>query len=205
MSSQRHAQTSQQGMEHAPKSEQRPPDDQFRPASLMLQPQHSHEPTLISPIPTEASHAPSLDPAPSLVSDNQSNCSISPRTIPSPRSDMPRPIDTDILAWARQLSNRRDSAPNILAHPKSPSKVHLDEGYVSVLLPQSAVSDTKPFLPLPGQCGHRNESVDLFRASQHAPSYAASAPLPAPADSPTSPGAGQSSKDARMRLSNLLG
>lgn len=38
-----------------------------------------------SPAATEASHTSSSQQAPSLISDNQSNCSISPKTIPSPR------------------------------------------------------------------------------------------------------------------------
>jgi Myb-like DNA-binding protein FlbD len=209
ISNQPHAQSFQQMTEHAPRSQQYPPEDRFMPASLLLNSQLSHEAALVSPIATEVSRALSLDRAPSLVSDNQSNCSISPKTVPSPRPDMPAPIDTDIQAWARQLSNRRDSASNLLLHGKSQSKAHQDEGYVSALplsaLPQSTVLDSKPFLPPPGQDPYRRESVDIFKSSQPPQPYTPSAPVSAPADSPTTPGKGQGSKDARMHLSNLLG
>ncbi|KIX01851.1 uncharacterized protein Z518_09578 [Rhinocladiella mackenziei CBS 650.93] len=47
------------------------------------------EPPVPSPAATEISHTSSNQQAPSLVSDNQSNCSISPKTIPSPRPRMP--------------------------------------------------------------------------------------------------------------------
>ena len=204
MSSQLHTQACQQMVEQLPRAQHHPPRDRFRPAAMTLDSQRSYEAALISPVATEVSHAPSLDRAPSLVSDNHSNCSISPKTVPSPRPDMPGPIDTDIQAWARQLSNHHDSAPNISPHSKGQSKVHPDEGYVSAI-PQSAVSDSTAFLPLPGQGLYRRESVDLFRPGQHAPVYPSCAPLSAPAESPIASGAGQSPKDARMHLSNLLG
>jgi hypothetical protein len=123
--------------------------------------QRSHEPALISPVATEVSQAPSLDRAPSLVSDNQSNCSISPKTVPSPRPDMPAPIDTDIQEWARELSDRRDLALNILPHSKSQGKIPIDEGYVSALS-QSAVTDSKSFLSPPGQGLYRVELHESF-------------------------------------------
>jgi Myb-like DNA-binding protein FlbD len=204
ISSPPHTQLLQKPVEHAPRLQRYPPDDRFGPASLQLGSQRSCEPALTSPIPTEASHAPSLDRAPSLVSDNQSNCSISPKTVPSPRPDMPAPIETDIQAWARQLSDRRDSVSNILPNSKSQSKVYPDEGYVSAL-PYSAVSDSKAFLSLPGQGFYRRGSVDAYVSSQRPPPYTPSVPLPAPVDSPNTCGAVQGSKDARMHLSNLLG
>jgi Myb-like DNA-binding protein FlbD len=204
MSSQPSTQTLRQIVEHAPRSQHYPLNDRLAPGPLLLNSQYSHEPALISPAATEVSQAPSLDRAPSLVSDNQSNCSISPKTVPSPRPDMPVPIDTDIQAWASQLSNRRDSSSNILSQSKGQGKVPTDEGYVSAL-PQSAVLDSKSFIPLPGQGLYRNECIDHFRSGQHALSYAPSATLSAPVEPTTTPGAGPGSKDARMDLSNLLG
>jgi len=198
-----HTQPFQKPVEHAPRLQQYPADDRFGPASLQLGSRRSCEPALVSPIPTEASHAPSLDRAPSLVSDNQSNCSISPKTVPSPRPDMPAPIETDIQAWAGQLSDRRDSVSNILPNSKSQSKAYLDEGYVSAL-PQSAVSESKA-LSLPGQGFYRRGTVDTYVSSQRPPPYTPSVPLPAPVHSPNTYGAMQGSKDARMHLSNLLG
>jgi Myb-like DNA-binding protein FlbD len=203
ISSPPHTHPFQKTVERAPRLQQYPPDDRFGPA-LQIGSQRSCEPALISPTPTEASHAPSLDRAPSLVSDNQSNCSISPKTVPSPRPDMPAPIETDIQAWARQLSDRRDSVSNILPNSKSQSKAYSDEGYVSAL-PHSAVSDSKAFLSPPGQDFYRRGSVDAYVSSQRPPPYTPSVPLPAPVDSPNTCGAVQGSKDARMHLSNLLG
>jgi Myb-like DNA-binding protein FlbD len=204
ISSPPHTQPCQRATEHAPRLQQYSPDDRFGPASFQFSSQRSCEPALISPVPTDVSHAPSLDRAPSLVSDNQSNCSISPKTVPSPRPDMPAPIETDIQAWARQLSDRRDSASNILPNSKSQSKVFPDEGYVSAL-PHSAVLDNKAFLSLQGQDFYRRGSVDAYVSSKHPPPYTPSAPLPAPMDPPNTCRAGQGLKDARMHLSNLLG
>lgn len=200
------AQSLRQTVENAPRLPQHSPEHRFGPSSLLLVSPRSHEPALISPAATEVSQASSLDRAPSLVFDNQSNCSISPKTVPSPRPDMLAPIDTDVQAWARELFDRRDSAPNILSHSKSQGKVHTDEGYVSAL-PQSAVSDSKSFLPPPGQGLYRIESIEYYRPGPHAPPYVPGASFSVPAESATTPGAGvgAGSKDARMDLSNLLG
>lgn len=201
-----HTQSLQQIVENAPQRQRYSPDNRFSPSSLLLVSQRSHEPALVSPVATEVSQAPSLDRAPSLVSDNQSNCSISPKTVPSPRPDMPAPIDTDVQEWARELSDRRDSALHILPHSKSQGKIPTDEGYVSAL-PQSAVTDSKSFLSPPGQGLYRIESHESFRPGQRAPPYVPSTSFSAHTESATTPGAGAGtgSKDARMNLSNLLG
>jgi Myb-like DNA-binding protein FlbD len=199
-----HAKPLPNTVEHAPRLQQCPPDDRFGPASLQFTSQRSCEPALISPISTEVSHAPSLDRAPSLVSDNQSNCSISPKTVSSPRPDMPPPIETDIQAWARQQSDRRNSASNVLSNSRGQSKVYPDEGYVSAL-PHSAISDNKAFLSLQGQDFYRRGSVDAYVLCQPPPLYTPRAPLPAPMEPASTCRAGLGSKDARMHLSNLLG
>ncbi|KEF59406.1 uncharacterized protein A1O9_04250, partial [Exophiala aquamarina CBS 119918] len=54
-------------------------------ANIQLPPLQYLERPISSPAATEASHTSSNQQAPSLISDNQSNYSISPKTIPSPR------------------------------------------------------------------------------------------------------------------------
>lgn len=58
------------------------------------------EAPLPSPAATEASHVSSNHQAPSLVSDNQSNCSISPKTLPSPRPGLPAPKAPNTQLWS---------------------------------------------------------------------------------------------------------
>lgn len=198
------AQSLEQVVDHAPPPQQQVRNDSFASTSLRLNSQSLQEVALVSPVATEASHAPSIDRAPSLVSDNQSNCSISPKTVPSPRPDMPAPIDTDIQAWARQLSDRRDSASNILSHSKVQTKAYTDEGYVSAV-PLSAALDSKSFLPQARHGPYRNESNDHFRSGQQVPAFNAAASFSVPAESATTRKATSSSKDTRMDLSNLLG
>jgi hypothetical protein len=50
-------------------------------------PINSYPPPLPSPVGTDISRSSSYQGAPSLVSDNQSNYSISPKTMPSPRPE----------------------------------------------------------------------------------------------------------------------
>jgi Myb-like DNA-binding protein FlbD len=54
-------------------------------SDLQLPPLNCAETAAPSPADTTSSRASSRPPAPSLVSDNQSNCSISPKTVTSPR------------------------------------------------------------------------------------------------------------------------
>jgi hypothetical protein len=208
LSSPPRAQSLRQIMENAPRLQQYSPESRFSPSSLRLVSQRSHEPALISPVGSEASQAPSLDRAPSLVSDHQSNCSISPKTVPSPRPDMPAPIDTDVQAWARELSDQRESVSNISPHGNRQGKDPTDEGYVSAL-PPPALSDLKSFLPPPGQSVYRVESIERFRPGCHAPLHGLSRAFSLPTEAATTPGvgvgAGANSKDARMNVSNLLG
>lgn len=75
-----------------------------------LPPLHRMEAPVLSPAATEASHASSNQQAPSLVSDNQSTCSISPKTIPSPRPGMPAPQAPSMHLWPGKC--RRDSTGN---------------------------------------------------------------------------------------------
>lgn len=54
-------------------------------SNIQLPPIQYLERPIPSPAATEVSHASPTQQAPSLISDNQSNCSISPKTVPSPR------------------------------------------------------------------------------------------------------------------------
>ncbi|KAK5056206.1 hypothetical protein LTR84_012759 [Exophiala bonariae] len=54
-------------------------------SKIQLPPIQYLERPIPSPAATDVSHASPTQQAPSLVSDNQSNCSISPKTVPSPR------------------------------------------------------------------------------------------------------------------------
>ncbi len=163
-----------------------------------------HDMPLISPLATEASHAASPDRAPSLVSDNQSTYSISPKTAPSPRPDMPAPIDTDIHAWARQLSHRRESPPNIPPQVKNQSQTLPDEGYVSAL-PHSAASDSRKSLPLPLQSLYRHESFQQSQSRNKSLTTDSGAAIPNFIQQTSVHEAGGSPRDTRMHLSNLLG
>lgn len=174
------------------------------PPTLMFSAHPMHDMPLISPNPTEISNAPSLDRAPSLMSDNQSIYSISPKTAPSPRPDMPAPIDTDIHAWAQRLSQRRVSGPNVLPELKSHGKMHADEGYVSAL-PQSAASDSKLPLPVPTSNFQYRGSGDCLRSSHnYSPTDYGSANATL-LERTSTVGSADSRKDTRMHLSNLLG
>jgi Myb-like DNA-binding protein FlbD len=91
--------------------------------------------------------ASSVDRAPSLISDHNSTYSISPKTWPSPRPDIPAPLDTKGSHWHESTHiDRRGSAPaisNMISLPFSG-----DEGYVSAI-PPSASSEHKYLLPTP--------------------------------------------------------
>ncbi len=88
----------------------------------------------ISPAATEYPNTPSLHQAPSLISDNQSHYSISPKTISSPRPSMPAPIDTSNQYWYAE--QRRNSHVSYRQNGKGSQ----DEGYVSAL-PPSALNE----------------------------------------------------------------
>lgn len=97
------------------------------------------EASAISPAATECSSAPSLQQAPpSLISDNQSHYSISPKTVSSPRPGMPAAIDTSHY-WSgshRSLGSLPTPGPSKFFHG--------DEGYVSAL--PSSSTETKHLL-----------------------------------------------------------
>ncbi|KIW17048.1 hypothetical protein PV08_04239 [Exophiala spinifera] len=119
---------------------------------------------ILSPAPTVASHASSNQQAPSLVSDNQSNCSISPKTVPSPRPGIPSSNTLQVQLWSdTQRPFSRGSLQDIrpcLAEYKQ------DQGHVSAFQPhlnRFSGSPSAQLLPAPEPplSGHRGGSSDL--------------------------------------------
>lgn len=171
------------------------------PPSLSLNPDRPLELPLESPAGTEISLAPSIDRAPSLVSDNQSTYSVSPKTVPSPKPVMPGPIDTDSQSWAKQYDSRPGSLAPILGQPKGVGMMHVDEGYVSAV-PQSAVSDLLPPLPTSKEEMHRRDWRSDFPPGpcSHSSTTATTSPS-RPIGGFRAP---DPPRDARMHLSTLL-
>ena len=141
-----------------------------------------HEATAISPSATEYSNAPSFTPAPSLISDNQSHCSISPKTMSSPRPGMPAPIDTSNQNW--HAGHRQN---NYIAYPQS-DKGMQDEGYVSAIA-QSALNEPA------------SENFPLDPSLRRPVSYLDSEPKVV---SQVRPASSPAEKDSRMTVSRLL-
>jgi Myb-like DNA-binding protein FlbD len=144
--------------------------------------------------------ATSMDRAPSLVSDHNSTYSISPKTWPSPRPEIPAPLDTSRSRWHDPTHiDRRGSAPAI--SNLAPLPFTSDEGYVSAILP-SASSEHKYLLPTPvgrpasfdGQYGN------IHRHCSSNPSISLSPML----ERKTIAKEPSSARDTRMNFSSLL-
>ena len=171
-----------------------------RPAPMLLlpTPQRQLEPPLISPVGSEYSGPPSVDRAPSLVSDHNSNSSISPKTMHSPRPELPAPIDT------RSYSLRRGSAHSI---PTPSTSYNGDEGYVSAV-PHSASMDGKAFssqIPT----ARSEESLLAQHASRWQPGHqysrsTSNPSLPPLLEAPLGEKEPKSARDTRMTFSSLL-
>ena len=164
-------------------------------------PRPALEPPLVSPIGSEWSRPPSLRQAPSLVSDNLSTYSVSPKTVPSPRPGIPTAIDTNLNDWKEYSTDRRHSVPTFPSESFTQGSSLPDEGYVSAL-PVSAGGDVKACTPpeladkrrdfqnRPQDC--RPQLVSLLSMSERA------RPM-SPSDlSPSS------AKDARMHVASIL-
>lgn len=96
-------------------------------AEWQLAPLCSIEAPIHSPAATESSHGSHNQQAPSLVSDNQSTCSISPRTVTSPRPGLPAPKDLTMQTWPQI---RRTNATDTHRGAKLDSmKVTFDESH----------------------------------------------------------------------------
>ena len=125
-----HPQIDQSGLRPPPlESRHSYPSQWHRPPGL--------EPSAISPAVTEFSTIPPAHQAPSLISDNQSHYSISPKTVSSPRPSLPAPIDTSTTRMYYPEQRRNSYTPYT-----TESKFYShDEGYVSAL-PQSTTFET---------------------------------------------------------------
>lgn len=122
--------------------------------------------------------------APSLVSDHQSRCSTSPKTVSSPRPGLPAPIQTSRTFYEH---HRRQSYVSIA----SDGKVYtpLDEGYVSALPSSTSIDMSQrrfpfdiPLKSLYSPAGERRHDLQL----------------PLPKLSPLA------ERDTRMNVSRLL-
>lgn len=180
-------------------------DDQSNPRLAVFMTQGQFESPLVSPALSEVSHAPSMERAPSLVSDHNSNSSVSPKTAHSPRPDveLPAPVDTRSRAWTEQQGIRRGSAPNLQIPG---SGFHGDEGYVCALPPPSAAEDkmvTSHLLAPPVALYPiiRRSDSEFSRQQYPAPQYTSMFPPPVE----PSPVEGTSEqRDTRMNFTNLL-
>ena len=171
-----------------------------RPPPMLLLPGLGRqlEAPMISPVNSEYSAPPSLERAPSLVSDHNSNSSISPKTMHSPRPELPAPIDT------RSYSLRRGSSHSIVTPGTS---YNGDEGYVSAH-PQSALIEAKSF-PSQMPSLRSEESLLAQHASQWQPGHqysrsTSNPTLPPLLESPMGEREPKSARDTRMTFSSLL-
>jgi Myb-like DNA-binding protein FlbD len=214
-----HAQTSSSAR-HLERSQdnsfQQPPPEYSRPAHPRVGSDNHVAPLLPALGPINTSHsspsfpshtlqppysATSMDRAPSLVSDHNSTYSISPKTWPSPRPEMPAPLDTSRSRWhGSSQFDRRGSAPVI------PSLISMsfagDEGYVSAI-PPSASSDSKYLLPTPMDrpSTYDERYNNIHRHSASNPNISLPPLVPRsdpPSKESTSP------RDTRMNFSSLL-
>ncbi|EXJ90988.1 hypothetical protein A1O1_04095 [Capronia coronata CBS 617.96] len=164
-------------------------------AEWHLAPLHPSEGPLNSPAATESSQASLNQQAPSLVSDNQSNCSISPKTVTSPRAGMPAPQDLTVQMWPELCPNRSSGTHHEGKQDRrektwreidrnNPSATGLEH---STDTDRPALSHT---LSLPGPLAvssrRKSKENSLFR------NHSTQTPEASP-------------RDARMNVSNLLG
>jgi Myb-like DNA-binding protein FlbD len=94
-------------------------------SEYQLAPLHFLDPPAPSPAATEASHASSHQQAPSLISDSQSNCSISPKTVTSPRTGMAATKVPSMDIWPEM--QRRDSTCHCSDHGLDGSRIRQGE------------------------------------------------------------------------------
>ncbi|KIW66828.1 hypothetical protein PV04_06122 [Phialophora macrospora] len=94
-------------------------------SEYQLAPLNFLDPPAPSPAATEVSQASSHQQAPSLISDSQSNCSISPKTVTSPRTGMAATKVPSMDIWPEM--QRRDSTGNCSDHGIDGSRVRQGE------------------------------------------------------------------------------
>lgn len=150
------------------------------PSQWQLPRVHEVEQPAVSPATTDFSSLPPANQAPSLISDNQSHYSISPKTVSSPRPSLPAPIDTSTTrVWNPDV--RRNSCG-----PHAP----YDEGDVSALSASTSVQSSTTRFPL-DPCLKRTVSQPDAKSPSEVqiPGLAASSPT---------------GRDSRMNVSRLL-
>ncbi|KAJ9647664.1 hypothetical protein H2204_000294 [Knufia peltigerae] len=154
------------------------------------------EPPILSPAATDVSHTSSnCQQAPSLVSDNQSNCSISPKTIPSPRPGMQSSNTLPVQLWSEMQQQR----------PYSRGSYHHDGGVGS---DRAAVAEYKQ------DQGHLGAAAAAYQAAapllpalEPAPHYSLHRPRSSPSREDSTAGSARgtfTAKDTRMDVSRLL-
>ncbi|KAL6249058.1 hypothetical protein RBB50_004121 [Rhinocladiella similis] len=143
------------------------------------------EPPVLSPAATEASHT-SNQQAPSLVSDNQSNCSISPKTMPSPRPRTQSSNPLPVQLWSE--TQRPFSRGSYQDARSDLAEYRQDKGHVSVGQPplNTLTSFNAPLSPA------LEPPLSLHRASSR------------PSKGSTIGSQALAAKDARMDVSRLL-
>lgn len=156
------------------------------------------EPPMISPAGSEWSRPPSLKQAPSLVSDDLSTHSVSPKTVQSPRPDLRSLVDTNAQTWPEDPSAPRTNGPRVHTKAFQHDTTQTDERFVASL-PRSASVETKSHLPY---------DVELKRHGSYQNNLGPRLPssyLP-PKSEPPSP-AGPSpntARDVRMHVASIL-
>ncbi|EXJ92769.1 myb-like DNA-binding protein FlbD [Capronia epimyces CBS 606.96] len=151
-------------------------------AQWQLPPFYSLKAPAYSPAPTESSHASLNQRAPSLVSDSPSNCSISPRSVSSPRQGISTSEEATVQMWPELLPS------NPVGTRQNERLGARDE--ISKQRPSNL--PTRPALP---------HSLTLPEALAFSPrSTGLENPLPESPDRERSAG-----KDTRMNVSRLLG
>lgn len=189
-----------------PLSFARPAENHSLTISATFPPRRIRDPPLPSPSVSEASRAESVDGAPSLISDNGTAFSVSPRLRYSPGSDIPR------LPFTRP-DTRRPSLPLLQfrqsnfhseadAQTASFSRFHNESNYaLSALSPpvyrrmEQYPQNTFPSSP---RDYHHHESIPRAQLPTAPPSPVQLAPLQLLGQAPGKP------RDTRMHLSSLL-
>jgi Myb-like DNA-binding protein FlbD len=159
-------------------------------SDLQLPPLNCSDTAAPSPVTTTSSRASSHQPAPSLVSDNQSNCSISPKTVTSPRPGSHSQHIPPVELWA-DLERRNSTG----AYQQLDNYYHRKP---SEEIPYSSTSAASYSLGASGAMPRRASLPDPFRYEMTVASSKAQA------EGQSSMGVPNSNKDARMTVSSLL-
>lgn len=186
----------------------RPAEHRPLTISATFPPRRNRDPPLPSPSVSEASRAESIDGAPSLVSDNGTAHSVSPRLGYSPMNELPR-----LGGPFTRPDTRRPSLPMLQFrhsnfHSDADNQVsifaryHGDSNYaLSALSPPlyRRMDQQHTYPPSPRDYHHHHhESIPRAQLPTAPPSPVHLAPLQLPAAQP------EKARDTRMHLSSLL-